>query len=245
MKEGKGLLHTAIEAHGGLERWKAVNEITFSAQTGGVALPLKLQFSAFNNYRGIVSADPEHPYAAFTPYPQQSLQGVFQNGAVRILAPGGRVVAENKNPRANFADLRHMFIWDPIDALYFGGYAIWNYMNLPFLLTAPGMELFELEPWEEGERKLRRLHAVFPSYFHTHSKEQTFYFNDEGLLFRHDYTAEVFGKWAKAAHYSVGHKEFDGLVFPTVRRVFPRKADNTPVRFVNLVSIDIDNIKLT
>ncbi len=245
MKEGKGLLQTAVDAHGGLERWQAAREISFSAATGGIALPLKLQFSAFRKYRGIVSADAEHPYAAFTPHPQEPLQGVFQDGAVRVLAPGGRVVAEIKNPRSRFSDLTHMFMWDPLDSLYFGGYAMWNYMNLPFLLTAPGIELFEVEPWEEGEHRLRRLHAVFPSHFHTHSREQTFYFNEQGLLVRHDYTAEVFGSWAKAARYCVGHKEFDGLVFPTVHRVFPRKTDNTPLRFITLVSIDISDIKLT
>ncbi len=244
MKEGKGLLHDAVDAHGGLERWKEINEITFSAQTGGVALPLKLQFGAFKQYRGIVSADAEHPYAAFTPHPQDPLQGVFQNGAVRILAPGGRVVAEHKNPRSRFGDLTHMFMWDPLDSLYFGGYAMWNYMNLPFLLTAPGFELFEMDPWDEGGHKLRRLHAIFPAQMHTHSREQTFYFSEDGLLVRHDYTAEVFGSWAKAAHYCVGHKEFGGLTFPTMRRVFPRKQDNTPLRLITLVSIDIGDIKL-
>ena len=244
MKEGKGLLQEAVDAHGGLERWQSVKEISFSAATGGIALPLKLQFGAFRNYRGIVSADAEHPYAAFTPHPQEPLQGVFQDGTVRVLAPGGRVVSEIKDPRSRFSDLTHMFIWDPLDSLYFGGYAMWNYMNLPFLLTAPGIELFEVEPWEEGEHRLRRLHAVFPAHFHTHSREQTFYFNEQGLLVRHDYTAEVFGSWAKAVHYSVGHKEFGGLVFPTVGRVFPRKADNTPLTFINLVSIDIEDIKL-
>ena len=126
MKEGKWLLQEAVDAHGGLERWQAVKEISFSAATGGVALPLKLQFGAFRNYRGIVSADAEHPYAAFTPHPQEPLQGVFQDGTVRVLAPGGRVVAEIKDPRSRFGDLTHMFMWDPLDSLYFGGYAMWN-----------------------------------------------------------------------------------------------------------------------
>ena len=245
MKEGKGLLHLAIQAHGGLERWQEINEITMSAQTGGVALPLKLQFGAFSQYKATISADMEHPYVAFTPHPRHPLQGVFQNGTVRILAPGGRVVAEYARPRDRFKNLDHMFIWDHLDTLYFGGYAIWNYMNLPFVLTAPGFELFEMDPWEEGGHKLRRLHAIFPAQMHTHCREQTFYFNEDGLLVRHDYTAEIFGKWAKVAHYCVGHKEFDGLIFPTMRRVFPRQADNTPFRHITLVSIDIGDIKLT
>jgi hypothetical protein len=244
MKEGKGLLHEALEAHGGLERWKEANEISFNASTGGIALPLKLQFSAFRNYHGNVSTDPKFAYSAFTPYYKDGLQGVFQNGSVRILAKGGTVFAERTNPRAELKELRQQFMWDPLDTLYFGGYAMWNYMNLPFLLTAPGIELFEIEPWQEGSQKLRRLHAVFPAQFHTHSKEQTFYFSEEGLLVRHDYTAEAFGSWAKVAHYSVGHKEFDGLKFATIRRVFPRMPDNTPLKFITLVSIDIEDIKI-
>ena len=76
------------------------------------------------------------------------------------------------------------------------------------------------------------------------NKEQTFYFDADGLLRRHDYTALVFGNFAKAAHYSWNHREVNGIPIPTRRRVFPRKKDGSPLRRVTLVSIDIETIEI-
>jgi hypothetical protein len=59
---------------------------------------------------------------------------------------------------------------------------------------------------------------------------------------RLDYTAEVFGTWAKAAHYCWDHKNFSGLIVPTRRRVFPRKNDGTPRGFPTLVWIEADDL---
>ncbi|MFQ5898028.1 MAG: hypothetical protein ACE5JN_07255 [Candidatus Methylomirabilia bacterium] len=63
-----------------------------------------------------------------------------------------------------------------------------------------------------------------------------------GLLRRLDYTAEVFGHWAKAAHYCWEHKEFSGLVIPTRRKVFPRTKTGHPRRYPTLVWIEVDDI---
>jgi hypothetical protein len=71
------------------------------------------------------------------------------------------------------------------------------------------------------------LAVTFPEHVHTHSREQVFYVDaKDGLIRRHDYTAEPIGGWAKAAHYCLAHRSFDGLVLPTRRRVYPRKANN-------------------
>jgi hypothetical protein len=56
---------------------------------------------------------------------------------------------------------------------------------------------------------------------------------------RLDYTAEVFGQWAKAAHYCWDHKNFSGLIVPTRRRVFPRTSDAHPRTFPTLVWIEL------
>ena len=47
--------------------------------------------------------------------------------------------------------------------------------------------------------------------------EQTFYFNEKGLLQRLDYEAV-----GPTAHYCFDHTAFGGLVFPTLRRVVRR-----------------------
>jgi len=65
------------------------------------------------------------------------------------------------------------------------------------------------------------------------------HFDERRLLTRLDYTAEVFGKWARAKHLCGAHRTF-GLVLPTVRRVTPRGLPG-PV----LVAIDVDDVSVS
>ena len=57
------------------------------------------------------------------------------------------------------------------------------------------------------------------------------------------YTAEVIGHYARAARFCQRHRRFDGLVFPTRHRMFPRRRDNRAWTFPTLVWIDIDRIE--
>ena len=44
------------------------------------------------------------------------------------------------------------------------------------------------------------------------------------------------------AHYTEGYKTFDGLAFPTRRRVYRRNPDSTPDRSVTPITLDIHDI---
>ncbi|MDX1386091.1 MAG: hypothetical protein R3257_00775, partial [bacterium] len=90
----------------------------------------------------------------------------------------------------------------------------------------------------------RRLEAVFPDSFPTHSPRQVFYFDEQGFIVRHDYTARVFGDWAQGAHYSYDLKKVQGFTFPTRRRVWPRRKNNRPLRSFTLVALDFESIEL-
>jgi hypothetical protein len=58
---------------------------------------------------------------------------------------------------------------------------MWTYLTTPFsFATAAFTE--ELAPWQEDGRTWRRLKVTFPDHFAAHSKEQTFYFDSDGLL---------------------------------------------------------------
>ena len=65
-----------------------------------------------------------------------------------------------------------------------------------------------------------------------------------GLLRQHDYTAEVFGGWAKAANVVLEHGERDGVLFASKRRVTPRRGDGRPRRWPLLVAIDVHDWQL-
>jgi hypothetical protein len=86
--------------------------------------------------------------------------------------------------------------------------------------------------------------VTFPVKYHTHSRQQVFYFSADGLLRRQDYTAEEFGKRAYAAHYCFDHRAFGGLLFPTRRRVFLRRPDGHPRPWPLLIWIDIQAVDI-
>ncbi len=224
-------LEEAVAAHGGLERWRSAASIEAEVRSGGVALATKLAGGPFRRYRALVSAS--EPRTVIEPYPAAGARGVFERDRVRIEAEDGRVLAERDDPRSRFPGGRRRLWWDRLDALYFAGYALWNYLTTPYLLLSDGVEARE-----EG----RRLQVTFPPGMPTHSREQTFWFDDQGLLERLDYTAEVFGGWARAAHLCAEHRTYDGLVFPTRRRVVPRSGAGRPRRGPTLVRIDLDGV---
>jgi hypothetical protein len=231
-----------IDAHGGLDRWRAVDDLVLSASVGGTSLSVKHQGKAIRNLQAHISPGRQH--VVFVPYPEPGKRGVFEEGTVRIESDRGEVVAERLDARNAFRGFRHQLWWDKLDVLYFCGYALWTYLTLPFTLAGPGFEVCELEPWEEGGEIWHRIGVRFPSEIHTHCREQILYFDQQGLVRRHDYTSEVFGSWAKAAHYPSDHKTFDGLVVPMRRRVFLRRRDNRPVTAVTLVWVNIETVRV-
>ena len=237
------LLDLVIERHGGLDRLRSVNQIIMKAKTGGCALPLRFRLNAFKDYQARI--DMHRPRVIITPHPKPGKRGVFNDTTVWIEDDKGKVMTERKNARSAFVGFRHKIWWDNLDAMHFAGYALWNYLTTPYLLLNPDLQIEEIVPWEEKGEKWRRLKVIFPPHILTHSTDQTFYFDASGLLKRHDYTAEVFGPWAHAAHYSWEHRDFDGITVPTRRQVFPVKKDGSPRRQVTLVRIDISQVRFT
>jgi hypothetical protein len=236
--DGRALAEQAIAGHGGMTAWEQVGEIAVQISSGGFAFASKLQGHAV---RGVdARVDTSGQRVLFEGYPAGGQRGLLEaDGSVRIETTAGELTAAREKPRAAFADLRHRLWWDRLDVLYFGTYAIWTYISTPFVFLREGYELRELDPWEERGESWRRLAVRFPEGVHTHSREQVFYIDDAGLIRRHDYTAEPFGGWAKAAHYCFDHRCIDGLLLPTRRLVYPRRADNRPRPHPRLVWIEV------
>ena len=133
--------------------------------------------------------------------------------------------------------------WSNLQLAYFSGYAMWNYFNTPYQFTRPGFEIAEIEPWTENGETWRRLQVRWPKEIHTHSKEQIFYINAEGLIRRLDYEVEVAGN-ASCAHYLSDYKEVSGIKLATKRVVYLKNKDNTPdMDGPVVVSIDFSDIE--
>jgi hypothetical protein len=173
---------------------------------------------------------------------------VFDTGRVRLENADGELIEARDDPRPLFSGIsgvRRNVRWDPLDIGYFAGYAMWNYLTTPLLLTRDEVEVGEGLPWQRsGGETWRSLEATFAPGFDTHSARQTFWVGPDSLLRRHDYTAEVVGGWAKGAHAVARHREFGGLVFPTKRRVTPRGPGGRALPGPSLVWIELDGIEV-
>jgi len=239
------LLDEVLAAHGGLERWRAVTVIRARVRSGGLLLRTRVPGNRFADYR--VTVFVHEARTVLDPFPRNGQRGVFERGAARIESRDGRVVSSRANARSAFfgpSGLRRNIRWDPLDSVYFAGYAMWNYLTAPYLLTRAGVQVSEGATWHQAGQAWRRLNAHFPPGLDTHSPRQTFYFDDGGLLRRHDYVAEVIGRWARAAQYCADHVHAGGLVFPTRRRVLPIGPANHPLRFPTLVSLWLTDVQV-
>jgi hypothetical protein len=236
-----GLLDEVLDAHGGLARWRAARTVRARVRSGGLLVRTRVPGNRFADYR--LTVDVQEPRAVMDPFPRTGQRGVFDRGEARIEGEAGEVLASRADPRAAFfgrAGLRRNLRWDALDSTYFAGYAMWNYLTMPLLLTRDGVRVAEGELWREAGQEWRRLEVDFPHDLDTHSAHQTFYVDSSGLIRRHDYTAEVVGGWARAAHHLSEHRQVDGLTFPTRRRVRPIGVRNRALPGPTLVWIELD-----
>jgi hypothetical protein len=100
---------------------------------------------------------------------------------------------------------------------------------------------------QDGHRRAnseawRPLRLTFPDTIATHSKVQTIYAGEDGLLRRHDYAVEIAAD-SSAAHYLDKYVTVDGIKFPTERRVYAAGADGKPIRDIMTVSATIASYK--
>lgn len=234
------LIDEVIEAHGGRQRWHAVERIEADFSSGGLAFALHMQPHALQGLRLVL-----HPHdrrVELHDFGQPGGCGLWTPNHVRMTDAGGALVAERHNPRASFKRIDRWLRWDKLDILYFAGYALWNYLGFPWLLEAPGVTL--VESGRDKATCAGRLVARFDASFPTHSPIQTFHVDHAGRLTRHDYTADVISRWAAAANCCEASVEQDGLRFYTRRRVFPRLGAETVLPMPTLVWIEIDGLRV-
>ena len=223
------LARRVVDAYGGEERWRSAQAVHCMISAHGFAFLSKMR-------RGIrdvrFEAQVWEPKITMHPLDRRGSRAVFEGGSVRVEDAAGKVVASRAEPRRHFPYGRRSFWWDRLDAAYFSSYASWNYLTLPALLLRDDIEWTQLSETS--------LQARFPPRLPTHCELQRFHFYPETALLRqHDYTAEVFGGWAKAANVVLEHGSWEGIPYPSRRRVTPRRPDGRPRAFPLLVGIRI------
>ena len=231
-----------VVAHGGRALWQSLNAVSARLSFGGLAFAARLNRAGLRERWVQVSA--YEPRVVLADYPGPGRRGTFTPGRVWIESAGGEVLAERRSPRTAFSSPRRYLWWDDLDLLYFAGYALWNYLSFPFLLTLPDVEIREIAPWPEAGEIWRRLAVQFPDELPTHSREQIFYFDQHFRLRRFDYDPVLFLPRATAAHYCSEYRDFAGLSMPTRRKVLPRRPDGRVLSRPTLVWIEIEEVLL-
>jgi hypothetical protein len=99
----------------------------------------------------------------------------------------------------------------------------------------------ETGPWHEDGQTWRSLLVTYPDTIVAHPRQQTYYFDDAGLLRRLDYSVDILGG-GPAVHYPSEYCEFDGIMVPTRRRVYVRNPDGSPACGSISIAIDFTNV---
>lgn len=232
------LIKHSIDAHGGLARWNALRQISASFTAGGPAFKQRGQ-EAFTQMPTRVTIDTREQKTTFEPFLATGQRGTFAPHRTTVESRDGALLEELNDPRSSFQGTP----WSATQLAYFAGYAVWMYLTVPFSLLSHGVVCEEVHPWREDGETWRALKVIFPKSYVTHSTEQTLYFDAEGMIRRQDYSVEVSGN-PDVAHYLHDHRKFDGIAFPTRRRVYLRGPDLEPQRDLAVITADFSDINL-
>lgn len=236
------LVSKIIDAHGGLEQWRKFSSLRARLIQGGALWTLKGHPSTLSETN--VTVDLAREWASHSPFGQKAMISSFEPGRVALSNADGEVLEELLDPRSSFAGHTLETPWSELQLAYFAGCAMWTYLNMPFLLAHENVEVEELADWSENGETWHRLKVTFPADIVSHSAIQTIYFDDAGLLKRHDYDVEIAGG-TPGAHYISGYTDVQGIKIPTSRRIYPRQADGQSLPEPLVVSIELSDIVLT
>lgn len=235
------LLDEAIDAHGGLARWREFDSLSATLVTSGEFWSMKGLIQDVDPRR--MTIDLHRQWACVAPFGDPSWHSEFTPARVAVVARDGTVIAERSEPRSAFTGHAQATPWDPLHRAYFNGYALWTYLSAPFVLAEPDFGIDEIPPVQVAAESWRGLRATFPGRIASHSRQQDFYFGPDGLLRRHDYHVDVAGGFAVAQLVSE-HVEVQGLRFATRRRAYRRDVTLRPRPQPLMMAIDLGEFAL-
>lgn len=224
------ILTKAVEAYGGEQRWRSIDTI----ETSGSCVGLLATWKRGHGFVDIdIRAKVWEPWIRLSPLDDPTTAGILDGNTVRI-ERDGEVVESRDSPRDRFPYRGRLLRWDQLDMVYFAGYAFWNYITMPALFLRDEIE------WTQKDDT--KVDARFPTSIPTHSAKQRFHFDPvTGLVSQYDYTAKIFGSWAKASHV-IDHASSDGVVYTKKRLIWPTIAGK-PGKFPLLFTVTLDNYR--
>jgi hypothetical protein len=234
------LLVKILRAHGGMDRWNGLQRVDATIVTGGGFFALKGRSQDSDPRRMTVWLHEQR--SSVLPYGAPDQRTMFTPERIAVEKLDGTLVAERYAPKDSFAGHQMSTPWDELHRAYFNGEALWTYLSTPFLLAMASVRVEETEAWREGTETWRVLRAYFPAYIETHNLVQDFFFDENLMLRRHDYSVNVAGGFS-AAQLTSDHVKVDGISLPTKRRADTRGPDRQPILDMLMVSIDISDVR--
>ena len=234
------LLSRILDAHGGMDRWNGYEKVDGTIVSGGGFFALKGVVQDSNPRRMTVWLHEER--SSVLPYGAPDQRTMFTPERIAIEKLDGTLVAERHAPRDSFAGHQMSTPWDPLHRAYFNGEALWTYLTTPFLLAVDGVRVEETEAWREGQETWRVLRAYFPGSIETHNQIQDFFFSEDLMLRRHDYSVNIAGGF-KAAQLTSDYVVANGIRLPSKRRAYTRGLDRRPILEMLMVSIDFSEVQ--
>lgn len=214
----RSVLRRAIERHGGWERWRRLDTVSFAFRTMRGAVPWIKGIGRSFPMPSRVRLVPHEARATFEDYPSPGRRVEFDRGAVRAFDPGGALIVEDPDRRRRFRALSRWRRWDPADAAYFFGYALTYYQCVPFLLARSEFVRYRPAIW----RGCDAITVDLPADVATHCTRQTFFFDQDGLTVRHDYVVDIIGAWARGCHVWGDYDQAHGIPVARTRHVWAR-----------------------
>jgi len=233
------VLALALKAHGGMGRWEEISRFRAAASITGAVWAMKGKPGLLHDV--VLEGETRDQRLKITPFPWPGRYATWEPFRQTVETDDGMLVAERRDPAASFVGLTRQSPWDDFQVAYFAGEANWNYFVSPFLFARPDFVVEELEPRHEDGQTWRPLVVTYPGTIVAHCRQQTYYFDDAGLLRRLDYAVDILGG-DSVVHYPSDYREFDGIMVPTRRRVYVRNPDGSPQRDAVTVAIDVTDV---
>ena len=233
------LLELAVRSHGGLERWTQYARFRAAGSITGDIWAMKGKAGVLDNV--VLEGEIRDQRLTIAPYPTLGEYTTWEPSRQSIETSEGVVIDERLDPAASFIGQVRQTPWDDFNAAYFAGEANWNYFVAPFIFMRSDFHTEEIEPWHEDGQEWRRLLVTYPDAIVAHCRQQTYYFDDAGLLRRLDYSVDILGG-GPAVHYPSEYREFGGIMVPTKRRVYVRNPDGSPQLESTSIAIEFSDV---
>jgi hypothetical protein len=133
-----------IDAHGGIARWNEVKTIDADMSITGGLWARKGWPDVLKAVH--VTAAVGKQWISYRPFTGEGMRSSWSPDHTIIETLDGKPIKDRRNPRAAFDGHTVETPWDDLHLAYFSGYAMWNYLNTPFIFALPGFHAEESSP---------------------------------------------------------------------------------------------------